>query len=508
MSNRNILDCFQKTILGCCRPLFPAMVSVAVVLSSCDDFLDIVPKGKAQLETTEDYMGLLEEVLPAYEHSNFWAMSGESSWNKSEELKAYTYPLWSTAFFWDEAYDRAGNTIESTLYNNCYDRITRYNALIDGIDASKGNTNDKIVAKAQAKIMRAYNYFFLVNTFARPYDPQTAYTENGIIVREKMFNSIEEEGVQQSVGYTYDFIQKDIEEAVENLPDRALNSFRPDKTFGYALKAKVHLYKRETDECITACEKALEAAKAGNHELWDMTVEYKKYAPLLLQMGYPEQAIDKPAYMGINDFVETIWKSRVSYGYDGAEYLLYQFGNTKDDPFPMYVTKEVLDLFERSADLRYRYTIRYKALHDTAPEGSQDFATTSIKWNPSGMRLSEVYLMLAECYARKGMPDDIAKAMTYLETLRAKRMVPGRYAHLNTTDASEALRFVREERKRELFLTYNGFFDMRRFCCEFGESVTKEFEGKTYTISSTSHLLTYPFPLKAMQNSNLRQNSR
>ena len=84
----------------------------------------------------------------------------------------------------------------------------------------------------------------------------------------------------------------------------------------------------------------------------------------------------------------------------------------------------------------------------------------------------------------------------------------GRYTHFSTTDATEALRFVREERKRELFLTYNGFFDMRRFCREFNETVSKEFEGKTYTLSPTSHLLVYPFPVKAMQNSNLKQNSK
>lgn len=487
--------------LACC-------LMAAATIVSCDDYLDIVPKGKAQLETTDDYLGLLEEVSPSYEHSNFWVMCGEASWYKSEELKAYTYPLWSAAFFWDENYDRAGNTIESSLYNNCYSRITRYNAMIDGIMDSKGNEADKKTGLAQAKIMRAYNYFFLLNTFAPPYDPATAATDNGIIVREKMFESIEEEGIQQSVAYTYDFIQKDIDEAVADLPDVALNSFRPDKTFGYALKAKVHLFKREIDQCLAACEMALEAAKAGRHELWDMTVDYKKYAPMLISMGYPEMAIDKPQYMGMNDMIETIWKTRVTYNYDGPENLLYQYGNTKDDPFPMYITKEMLSLFEREADLRYRYCIRYKAQHDTAPEGSQDFATTSIKWNPSGMRLSEVYLMMAECYARKGGADDLQKVVLTLETLRAKRCVAGRYTHLTAATPEEALKNVREERKRELFLTCNGFFDMRRFCTEFNETVEKEFEGKTYTLSPKSHLLTYPFPLKAMQNSNLKQNSK
>lgn len=124
------------------------------------------------------------------------------------------------------------------------------------------------------------------------------------------------------------------------------------------------------------------------------------------------------------------------------------------------------------------------------------------------MRLSEVYLMLAECYARKGNTADLSKAMGYMETLRACRMVPGRYQPFAPTDAEEALRLVREERKRELFLTCNGFFDLRRFATEFNETQTRVIEGKTYTLSPASHLLTYPFPLKAMQTSNLIQNSK
>lgn len=480
----------------------------AFIFSACDNYLDIEPKGKALLTTTEDYLGLIEDMSPDYDHSDSWIICGDASWYKAEELKKYTYPLKSVAFFWDESYDRAGNTIESNLYNNCYNRITKYNVVIDKIGSAKGPDSDKKLGIAQAKIMRAYNYFFLVNTFAKPYDPVTADQTNGIIVREKLFENLEEEGIQQSVGYTYNFIQKDIEEAINDLPHTALNAFRPDKTFGLAFKAKVHLFKREFDECIEACDLALAEAATAKHALWNMNVPYQQFAPQLLMMGYPEMAIDEPEYMGMNEFVETVWKTRVNYGYSDPEQLLYQFGETYSSPYPMYVPKTLLDLFERNADLRYRYCIQYKALHETAPQGDQNFATLAIKWNPAGMKLSEVYLMLAECYARKGDDESIKKAMQYLETLRSNRLVTGRYTKLNATDKDEALRFVREERKRELFLTCNGFFDMRRFCTEFNETLTREFEGNTYTLAPTSHLLTFPFPLKAMQTSKLIQNSK
>lgn len=94
-----------------------------------------------------------------------------------------------------------------------------------------------------------------------------------------------------------------------------------------------------------------------------------------------------------------------------------------------------------------------------------------MKWNPGGMRLSEVYLMIAECYARKGDKDN---AMKYLNDLYRNRVRTGT-PELTANDADEAFKLIREERKRELVLTYNGFFDMRRFCTEFNETLTKTY---------------------------------
>ena len=44
----------------------------------------------------------------------------------------------------------------------------------------------------------------------------------------------------------------------------------------------------------------------------------------------------------------------------------------------------------------------YMPPRPTAETGAIMFGSTNVKWNPGGMRLSEVYLMIAECYAKKG----------------------------------------------------------------------------------------------------------
>ena len=45
-----------------------AVVALAMT-TSCDSYLDVEPKGRTQLESTEDYLGLIEEYSPTYDHA-------------------------------------------------------------------------------------------------------------------------------------------------------------------------------------------------------------------------------------------------------------------------------------------------------------------------------------------------------------------------------------------------------------------------------------------------------
>ena len=178
------------------------------------------------------------------------------------------------------------------------------------------------------------------------------------------------------------------------------------------------------------------------------------------------------------------------------------------------LNKATADLYDKQNDVRYRGVFSWNMpQRPTAETGSVAFMYgTNIKLNEAGIRLSEVYLMIAECYARQG---NVTETVNYLNTLREKRFL--NYTPLTATDldnnAAQALAFVRQERRRELVTSYNDFFDMRRFCAEFGETLTKTYvdsqgETHTFTLRPDSHLLTFPFPIQAMQTSNLTQNSK
>ncbi|WP_270488232.1 RagB/SusD family nutrient uptake outer membrane protein [Butyricimonas synergistica] len=467
---------------------------LTMLFAACDNYLDIVPKGQSVLNSTDDYLGLLEEVSPSYDVGDFWYMADEVCNFNMPTLEAYQYPLSAIGFFWDETKNRADYMETDELYDACYKRIMRYNVVISNIDDSEGNAEDKVTGKAQAKIMRAYNYFFLVNKFAKFYDKNTAATDNGIIIHEEL--NLEAKSKQYTVAQVYEVIERDIMEALPDLPERAKNAFLPDRYFGYALKAKVHLFKREIDEALAA---GLEALKSDYHKLWDMPALYTKLMaenPLLGMMP-------------------TMWSSAVYRTEDDPENLLYQFGLTQFDPSPSYVRKPIIDLYDKTSDLRYLMCISYAMpARPTAEVGAMPMMCSNVKWNCGGIRLSEVYLMVAECYARK---DDKTNALFYLDELRKMRFLPAGYKASEAADAKEAFRLIRDERKRELLLTSNGFFDMRRFCAEFNETLTKEYVMKnattgettikTYTLKPNSPLLIWPFPKNAMETSDLIQNT-
>ena len=78
---------------------------------------------------------------------------------------------------------------------------------------------------------------------------------------------------------------------------------------------------------------------------------------------------------------------------------------------------------------------------------------------PSGPTVAEMYLIKAEALART---NDVAGAMTALNTLRAKRMVPGSWVNLTASGAGDAIKKVIDERRREMPFVQR-WYDLRRY---------------------------------------------
>ncbi|MGL5318261.1 MAG: RagB/SusD family nutrient uptake outer membrane protein [Bacteroidales bacterium] len=447
--------------------------ALLLTMNACN-YLDLVPKGQSVIETVEDYNGLIESFSPNYDINNLVFFPQEAIHYKLDEVLSYKTPLASAQFLWDDEFDRAKYIQTDDLYNDLYKRIAKLNILLDGIDDAKGPDALREKSKAQARILRAYNYFFLVNIYAKAYDPATAATDRGIILR-KDFNMESIPG-QSTVKEVYDFIQKDIEEAIEGLPEKRENIYRPGKALAYALKAKVHLFKGELQQALDA------ALAVGQYDvaLWDL----ETYADAKLQ------------------------NPMVVINHDMPECLMHGNGSSSFSPDLTHVIKEVVDLYSPS-DLRYQLFLKTSRPHPSVEQGSLCFGTyNKVRWNISGMRLSEVYLIIAECYARMG---NASEAVKWINELRQYRFRAGQVVTVSAQNAAEARQLVINERRMELVLSINSFFDMKRYTVipEYRKTLTKTIRGVEYSLSPDSHMYIMPFSIEAMEsNPNLIQNSK
>ena len=213
-----------------------------LTVTSCEEYTDVTPKGALVIETAAQFYEMVSLPNRGYPINNFQYLS-DDQWMKESNVIGITPNVDIINFTFDETADRVSLIKTSSFYNQAYSYINRWNTIITLVDNSKGDESTKQLAKAEAKINRAYDHFLLVNTYAKGYNPQTAATDGGICIMDKF--DLEAQPAKSTVAQVYDFIQKDIEDALPYLQEKPLDVYHPSLAFAYAFKAKVHLFKRE-----------------------------------------------------------------------------------------------------------------------------------------------------------------------------------------------------------------------------------------------------------------------
>ena len=164
--------------------LYILPVLLILGLAACENYVDITPTGKKTVDSTDTYYELVALPNRCYYPSAF-ALLSDNVWSKESNIIGKEYLSWDgiNMTFNEDAYRK--DLSDNNLYANCYEYILRSNIVISLVDYSTGDKGTKELAKAEAKIMRAWDHFILVNTFAKSYNPETAATDGGVaVVRE------------------------------------------------------------------------------------------------------------------------------------------------------------------------------------------------------------------------------------------------------------------------------------------------------------------------------------
>ena len=462
--------------------LYILPVILILGFAACENYVDITPTGKKTVDSTDTYYELIALPNRAY-HPAAFALLSDNVWSKESNIIGNEFISWDGI---NMTFNEAANRKElsdNNLYENCYTYILRSNIVISLVDASLGDKDVKELAKAEAKIMRAWDHFILINTFAKAYNPETAATDGGVAIIDKY--DLEATPTKSTVAQVYDFIIKDIEEALPYLQEEPVNVYHPSKAFGYALAARVYLFHRDWKKAKEAAEESLKL----NNTLIDYIDLGAKGGPTKVTTyakgGNPE--VLNYAYMG-----------------GPTEVLAFCYG---------MLSPEMVQLFGQNDE-------RLNQFFKTSDEGSGaalwNTSITYSKFQPMsvGMRTAEVYLILAEAKARL---KDIPGAVQTLNQLREKR-IKGAEAVLPEPATERAMvQAVIDERRKELISGFSRFWDLKRYNTEadYAKTITRTFplvstdvEKKTYTLKPDSRLYIIPFPLAAREkNPNLTMNT-
>ena len=455
-----------------------ALLCGSAFFSSCNDFLGILPKGEKIPTTLADF-----EALIRFE-SNYHINDMSQALNllndvylPPEELNAIS--LSSINYNWMENEDRIFyNNSDEMAYYRTYQAIFAWNLILQhAADMTECTEEERAALVAQAKVLRAMNYFNILNYYADTYEAATAAEKLSVpLITSPDMGAPSE---QVTIARMYEFIFADLTEAIPDLPAEGATPLHPNKGTGYAMLARVCLQMENYEDALANANLALEQ----NDALFDWTQYYEENRE---QIELPEDWTTSYPAVGLNSPENYVFRHGTN-----AQRNNGQSGTYASMPVAR------AELFEKGdARLASKWKKRYMS-PDTLYYGIRND-----RFNGGGISTPEMYYIKAECIARLGGQDNIDEAMGILNTVRRTRIFADDYQDLSASSVEEAVRLIIQDKANEYVQTPVPFWDARRLNLhpEYATTRTKVFEGQTLTLAPDSHLWTMPFPQGATSN--------
>lgn len=228
-----------------------SVILVLILLGGCSDILEENPKSIASetfYNTADEVEASVNAIYDPLHQGGF-----TSYFTLLEGLSDNVYGKGSLATINDyQGFSTANITNMSDVWTTLYLSIRNANAVIKNTPSSSGTTEgQKRQFIAEAKFLRALDYFFLVRLWG------------GVPLRtEDTMNEISI--ARSSTTEVYDLILDDLEYAEESLPDEPRLLGTPSKWTAKTVLADVHL---NLENWESARDKAIEVIESGKYSL-------------------------------------------------------------------------------------------------------------------------------------------------------------------------------------------------------------------------------------------------
>ena len=455
---------------------FTFYIAVALTLSSCSSFLEEYSQDTDYVRSWKDLDELLigDAYWPVGYTYDFNMQTnqgmfihlladeveeqnsayGSAYYGKFDDhQRMFGYLTWQERVGQNETY--SGYFEENALWTLAYKKINITNNILNSLADVPQQTADEREGAAkvegEARFLRAYYYWLLVNLYGQPYDPATAATLPGVPL--KTSPEVEDIKFQRAtVGAVYAQIESDLlaaDAAFDAVTKPRKSIYRADRTAVRLLLSRVYLYMQRWTEAARYANLVIQSH--GNLQDLRTTATammLRSNVENIFSMGgddlpvmldYRWQGLrvshDQYAAYAANDLRRSQWLWRngsfrgLMLRENGAQYLTSALPATTSESYYYYA---------------YTYTLETR----TSP-------ISSLFW----LRSAEAYLNLAEAEAAQGHDEE---ALAAVNTLRRARFSDVGTWQLSST-GSQLISDLREERRREFVLQGQRWFDLRRY---------------------------------------------
>ena len=329
-------------------------------------------------------------------------------------------------------FTNVNGTYKDDTWRRLYERIGVLNVILGQVDHAASETEElRKRVKGEALFLRANYYFLLVNFYAKSYNRETAATDPGVPV--KTTDYIEDKYYSRDpVAKVYEQIVSDLEEACVNLIGIPRESvFQVSSAAAHALLGRVYLCMGEWEKAVVQCD-SVQGYRLLSLVGRDVTKSF-------LYEDSPEMIFTQGSYC-----MSILMKK------PNAILFCYQVS----DSLVKLFDREDLRLSNFFEELKGDYSDYYGRL--TAVRKVRDDKDKNISDN-GVIRYAEVLLNKAEALAMSGRESEAIQLIGELRRNRFNQPEP-----LNKT-GEKLIRFIREERRRELCFEGHRWFDLRRY---------------------------------------------
>lgn len=450
------------------------LVSGFIILSSysCDDFLDKSPTKSMGIRIT--HVDELEALLnknnfssgAILDNNSASVLCGDAFEMNTDYYDAGINDMTNTPevyqlMFWEMGYTK--NTNENiSMWKDNYEVIYLANLVLLSLDKVEGDEQKKKIVSYRAHLLRAYNYLELACYYCMPYGAKTL-NEMGLPIKKS--TSYDESMVRVSLKETYEFIKKDLDEAVKLEVPLFQNGVR--KTWqetGATANAIAARYYMIVGDYEKAGEHAKKALEFGN-DLADLNDEKEiKMIKIMSIADMSMVSVSNWLKPEVSKKTFMCDKSRAYYNRTNYYLTMKMWG---------IPSAKLLEAYNHDFDLRYRYFIskEFQKIFFMGVFGRNfkmnvpGYGTFDGKYSTAS-DVAEMRLAYAECLARTGK---VAEAMAELNSFRKFRIdknAPANVINLAASNKNEAIALILKERMMEFPFTQR-WNDIRR--CNFND---------------------------------------